>query len=104
MNALSRTIGSFLALSALSVFHSVATAQTCGSGGGATLCLSATGTSSNIQLNWTVSGTITAIEVYRDITSDPSGGTRLTSLAVTPRSDTDSPAVTGTRAWSRHKF
>jgi pectate lyase len=104
MNALSRTIGSFLALSALSVFHSVATAQTCGSGGGATLCLSATGTSSNIQLNWTVSGTITAIEVYRDINSDPSGRTRLTSLAVTARSYTDSTAVTGTPYWYWIKF
>jgi pectate lyase len=104
MNSLQRTL--FLALScvALSALNSVANAQTCGSGGGATVCLTATGSSSNIQLNWTVSGTITAIEVYRDINSDPSGRTRLTSLAATARSYTDSTAVTGTPYWYWIKF
>jgi pectate lyase len=104
MNSLQGTLFLVLSCAALSAFNSVANAQTCGSGGGATVCLTATGSSSNIQLNWTVTGTITAIEVYRDINSDPSGRTRLTSLAATARSYTDSTAVTGTPYWYWIKF
>ena len=104
MHFRTRTVLAFLAVLAVPAFFSVAHAQSCGSGGGATVCLTATGSSSNIQLNWTVSGTITAIEVYRDTDSNPSGRTRLTSLAASARSYTDSTAVTGTPYWYWIKF
>ena len=104
MISLRRTSFLFLSLVALSAFNSIAQAQACGSGGGATVCLTATGSSSNIQLTWTVTGTITAIEVYRDIDSNPTGRVRQASLAATARSYTDSTAVTGTQYWYWIKF
>ena len=104
MNALSRMSSAFLLLLAFTALSSVAHAQACGSGGGATVCLTATGSSSNIQLSWTVSGTITAIEVYRDIDSVPNGRGRQASLAASARSYTDSTAVSGTPYWYWIKF
>jgi endoglucanase len=82
----------------------VAQAQSCGTGGGATVCLTATGTSSNVGLSWTVSGTITSAEVYRDIDSNPSGRAKLATLTTSSRSYTDSTAVAGTQYWYWVKF
>jgi len=87
-----------------SAFSSITQAQSCGSGGGATVCLTATGSSSNISLSWTVTGTITAIEVYRDTDSNPTGRVRLASLATSTRSYTDRTAVAGTPYWFWIKF
>ena len=56
---------------------SLAQAQSCGSGGGATVCLTANGTANNNQLNWTVSGNVSRLEVYRDTDSDPNGRSRI---------------------------
>ena len=78
--------------------------QSCGSGGGATVCLSATGTPDNIQLSWTVSGNVTGVQVYRDIDSDPRGRDRLALLAGSARSYTDSTAVAVTPYWYWVKF
>ena len=104
MNSGTRTVFAFFSFITLLAFNSVAQAQACGSGNGATVCLSATGSSSNIALTWTVSGTITAIEVYRDTDSNPTGRVRQASLAATARSFTDSTAVTGTPYWYWIKF
>ena len=104
MNAGTRTVFAFLSFIALLGLTSISQAQTCGTGGGATLCLTATGSSSNIALSWTVSGTIDAIEVYRDTDSNPSGRVRQTSLAASARSYTDTTAVTGTPYWYWIKF
>jgi endoglucanase len=81
-----------------------ALAQSCASGGGATVCLTATGTSSNVSLGWTVTGTVTALQVYRDTDSDPNGRTRLAGLADTARSYADTSAVAGTPYWYWIKF
>ena len=94
----------FLSLIGLFAFNPVGYAQACGSGGGATVCLSATGSSSNISLSWTVTGTIDAIEVYRDTDSNPSGRVRQGSLTASARSYTDTTAVTGTPYWYWIKF
>lgn len=79
-------------------------AQSCGSGGGATVCLSATGTANNIALSWTVSGSISNVQVYRDTDSNPSGRTRLATVSSSTRNYTDSSATTGTRYWYWIKF
>ncbi|HSW08165.1 glycoside hydrolase family 5 protein [Aquabacterium sp.] len=81
-----------------------ATAQGCASGGGATVCLSATGTANNIQLGWTVSGAITGLQVYRDTDSDPNGRARLASVSASARSYTDASAVSGRPYWYWIKF
>lgn len=79
-------------------------AQSCGSGGSATVCLSATGSTNNIALTWTVSGSIASVQVYRDTDSNPSGRTRLATVSSSTTSYTDSSAVTGTQYWYWIKF
>ncbi|WP_374562259.1 glycoside hydrolase family 5 protein [Ideonella sp.] len=81
-----------------------AQAQGCASAGGATVCLTATGTASNVQLSWTVSGTVTGLQVYRDTDSDANGRTRLAMLGGSARSYTDAGAVSGTPYWYWVKF
>ena len=81
-----------------------AQAQGCATAGGATVCLTATGTSSNVQLTWTVSGTVTGLQVYRDTDSDPQGRNRLAVLSASARSYTDGGAVSGTPYWYWIKF
>jgi endoglucanase len=79
-------------------------AQSCGSGGGATVCLTASGTSANVQLSWTVSGPISGFQVYRDTDSDPNGRSRLALLNKNARSFTDSSATPGVQYWYWIKF
>ncbi len=79
-------------------------AQSCGSGGGATVCLSATGSSNNIALSWTVSGSISNVQVYRDTDSNPSGRTRVATVSSSTTSYSDSSAVSGTQYWYWIKF
>ena len=79
-------------------------AQNCGSGGGASVCLTASGTASNVQLNWTVSGAVSWLEIYRDTDAAPHGRVR---IAVLDRSATgygDASAVAGTPYWYWVKF
>jgi endoglucanase len=82
----------------------LAQAQSCGSGGGATVCLSATGSASNIKLTWTVSGAVTSLQVYRDTDSDPYGRSRIAILSTSATSYTDTTPVTGTPYWYWIKF
>jgi endoglucanase len=82
----------------------LALAQNCGSGGGATVCLTATGSSTNIKLTWTVSGTVTGLQVYRDTDSDPVGRGRVAILSNTATTYTDTTPVTGTPYWYWIKF
>lgn len=82
----------------------LALAQNCGSGGGATVCLTATGSSANIKLTWTVSGSVTGLQVYRDTDSDAYGRSRLAILSNTATSYTDTTPTTGTPYWYWIKF
>jgi aryl-phospho-beta-D-glucosidase BglC (GH1 family) len=83
---------------------SLAQAQNCGSGGGATVCLSASGTADNIQLNWTVSGSVSGLQVYRDTDSNPNGRSRIANVGGSVRTYTDGNATTGTPYWYWIKF
>jgi aryl-phospho-beta-D-glucosidase BglC (GH1 family) len=82
----------------------LAQAQSCGSGGGTTVCLNASGTSSNVQLGWTVSGALSGLQVYRNTSSDPNGRQRIAQLPVSERSYVDTTAAVGTRYWYWVKF
>lgn len=82
----------------------LAQAQSCGSGGGATVCLTATGTPDNIKLSWTVSGAVTGIQVYRDTDSDTNGRSRVAILAASATTYTDTTPVQGTPYWYWIKF
>jgi endoglucanase len=82
----------------------LAQAQNCASGGGATVCLTATGTTANVQLAWTVSGNVTGLQVYRDTDPDPNGRARLALLPASARSYTDGAAVTAVHYWYWVKF
>lgn len=79
-------------------------AQNCGSGGGATVCLSASGTGSDVRLSWTVSGAVDGLQVYRDTDSDPNGRSRIATLGKSATSYTDSSAATGAVYWYWVKF
>jgi endoglucanase len=79
-------------------------AQSCGSGGGATVCLTATGNADSVQLSWTVSGSVNSFQVYRDTDSDPNGRSRIAQLGKSVTSYTDSAAVPGARYWYWIKF
>ncbi|MGW8392624.1 cellulase family glycosylhydrolase [Pseudoduganella sp. HUAS MS19] len=89
-----------LALGAAPFVH----AQRCGSGGGATVCLSASGTGSEVRLNWTVNGAVSALQVYRDSDSDPDGRSRLAILGKSATSYTDRSAAAGKVYWYWIKF
>jgi len=81
-----------------------ALAQNCGSGGGATVCLTANGTANDIQLSWTVSGAVKSLEVYRDTDADPTGRSRIAVVNKSATSYGDSTAATGTPYWYWVKF
>ncbi|MFZ2989529.1 glycoside hydrolase family 5 protein [Ideonella sp.] len=81
-----------------------ARAQGCVTGGGATVCLTATGGTSNVQLSWTVSGAVSNLQVYRDVNSDPVGRSRIATVGSTVRAYTDATAVSGTPYWYWLKF
>ena len=85
---------------------SLAQAQTpqCASGGGATVCLRASGTASNVQLSWTISGAVSGLQVYRDTDSVANGRTRLASLGNAATAYTDASATPGTAYWYWVKF
>lgn len=81
-----------------------AQAQNCGSGGGATVCLTANGTANDIQLSWTLSGTVKSLEVYRDTDSNPTGRSRIAIVDKASTSYGDGSANTGTPYWYWIKF
>ncbi|MDR7267811.1 hypothetical protein J2X20_000440 [Pelomonas saccharophila] len=99
-----RTLTPVLLLAFGASAGSLAQAQGCGSGGGVTVCLTATGTASNVQLGWTVSGTVTSLELYRDTDADPNGRTRIAVPASSARSYVDASANTGMSYWYWVKF
>ncbi|WP_304622780.1 glycoside hydrolase family 5 protein [Roseateles caseinilyticus] len=81
-----------------------AQAQSCGSGGGATVCLVANGAADQVQLNWTASGAINGLEVYRNTSATPTGRSRIASLSAKATSYADATAATGTPYWYWVKF
>jgi hypothetical protein len=82
----------------------LAQAQSCGSGGGTTVCLSATGTATAAQLNWTVKGAVSGLQVYRNTSSDPNGRQRIAQLPSSDRSYVDTTAAVGSHYWYWVKF
>ncbi|KQV59567.1 glycosyl hydrolase family 5 [Pelomonas sp. Root1217] len=92
------------ALCLLSALPALAHAQSCGSGGGATVCLNASGTADDVKLQWTVTGTVSRLEIFRDTDPDPTGRSRIASAAVNATSFTDTTAANGTRYWYWVRF
>ncbi|HEV8692161.1 MAG TPA: glycoside hydrolase family 5 protein [Ideonella sp.] len=82
----------------------LAQAQSCGGGGGATVCLTATGSNDNVTLGWTVSGSISKVQVYRDVDSNPTGRSRIAQPGNGVTSYVDTGAATGTHYWYWVKF
>ncbi|MDR7296606.1 endoglucanase [Pelomonas aquatica] len=82
----------------------LAQAQSCGSGGGATVCLSASGSADSNQLSWTVSGNVSRLEVFRDTDSDPNGRSRIAVPGKSATSYADTSANAGTPYWYWVKF
>lgn len=82
-----------------------AQAQSCGSGGGTTVCLSATGAATGAQLAWTVQGAVSGgLQIYRNTSSNPTGRQRIAQLPVSERSYADTTAAVGSRYWYWVKF
>lgn len=101
MKAKHLMLAAWLAMLSLCPF---AQAQSCGTGGGATVCLTATGSSDNIKLNWTVSGAVTGLQIYRDTDSDANGRSRIAIPAASAITYTDTTASTGVPYWYWVKF
>jgi len=57
-----------------------------------------------VTLNWTVSGTISGIEIYRDTDADVAGRSRIASLSASTRSYTATDLTNGTPYWFWVKF
>lgn len=57
-----------------------------------------------INLNWTVSGAVTGIEIYRDTDADPSGRARIASLSGDARSYVATGLTNGTPYWFWVKY
>lgn len=74
------------------------------SASGASVNLSAASGNGSVALNWSVSGTINAIEIYRDTDSNPSGRVRIASLGSTVRSYTATGLTNGTPYWFWVKY
>ena len=81
-----------------------AQAQNCGSGGGATVCLTASGTGSGVQLSWTVSGAVSGVQIYRDTDTDANGRSRIAVLNKNATSYADGSAAAGKVYWYWVKF
>lgn len=64
------------------------------------------GTAGNgqVELNWTVNGNITGIEIYRDTDANPAGRTRIASLSASTRSYTATGLTNGTPYWFWVKY
>ena len=83
----------------------LAQAQACTTGGGATVCLSATGSNSDVRLNWTATGSpISKVQIYRDVDSNPSGRSRIAQLSNGGGSYVDTSAAVGTHYWYWVKY
>lgn len=57
-----------------------------------------------VALNWSVSGTITGIEIYQDTDSNPAGRVRIASLGANTRSYTATGLTNGTTYWFWIKY
>ena len=57
-----------------------------------------------VALNWSVSGTITGIEIYQDTDSNPAGRMRIASLSASARSYTATGLTNGTPYWFWVKY
>lgn len=66
--------------------------------------LSGSAGDSQATLNWTVTGEITGIEIYRDTDADPAGRTRIASLSASARSYTATDLTNGTPYWFWVKY
>lgn len=64
-----------------------------------TVNLSASAGNGQVSLNWSISGSVNALEVYRDTDSNPSGRTRIASLSSGARSYTATGLSNGTTYW-----
>lgn len=99
-----RTLLAGLILGAATLAAPAVQAQSCGSGGGASVCLIANGLADKVQLGWTASGTIRSLEVYRDTDSNPAGRSRIAVLPATATSFADATAATGRPYWYWVRF
>jgi len=66
--------------------------------------LNAAGGNGRVDLNWTTSGAISAIQVYRDTDANPSGRQRIGILPGNARSYTDNAVANGTTYWYWIKY
>ena len=83
----------------------LAQAQSCTTGGGATVCLSATGSNNDVTLNWTATGSpISKVQIYRDVDSNPAGRGRIAQLSNGGGSYVDTSAAVGTHYWYWVKY
>ncbi|MTW09950.1 cellulase family glycosylhydrolase [Pseudoduganella eburnea] len=82
----------------------LAQAQNCGSGGGVKVCLSASGTGSDVRLEWTVEGAAGGLQLYRGTDSNPEGGSQIALAEQGATSYVDRSAIPGTAYWYWIKF
>lgn len=83
---------------------STPSASSSSAAGNAVVNLSATAGNGVANLNWSVSGSINAIEIYQDTDSNPSGRVRIASLSSSARNHTATGLNNGTPYWFWVKY
>lgn len=68
------------------------------------VALNAVGSTKQISLTWTVSGSLRSIQIYRDTDSNPSGRVRIATPKATVSSYADSTAQSGQQYWYWVKY
>src|SRR6185369_15109310 len=96
-------ISAIVFLSAL-LIGPLAHAQSCGGGAGATVCLTATRTADNVTLTWTVVGSISNVQVYRDTDSTFKFSDRLATVGNSITRYVDAGAMADVPYWYWIKF
>lgn len=82
----------------------LAQAQNCGSGGGAVVCLNASGTGSDVSLEWTVKGATSDLQLVRATDSGMASASQVAKPEQGTASYADRSALPGTVYWYRIKF
>jgi aryl-phospho-beta-D-glucosidase BglC (GH1 family) len=93
-----------LLLSALTAALPASAQSACGSGGGATVCVVANGTSNAVQLQWTRTGTASGLQVFRSPDANPANRVRIAQVPESATSYTDVNVVSGKPYWYWVRF
>jgi endoglucanase len=93
-----------LLLSALTAALPASAQSSCGTGGGATVCVVANSATNAVQLQWTRTGTATGFQVYRSPDANPVNRVRIAQVGDSATTYTDASVTAGKPYWYWIRF